>query len=117
MALIAISMLSVSALADTGIFSFTFAHTGTVCSSPVQKTNSKSFATVRVASAPSGHVYKYAVSKELYTGYVTPWKTHTGTGEFNLNYTSQLAPGTNLRLCGATVSNSGTSNVSGTWTP
>lgn len=115
LALILVSVVSSGALAAT--FSFFFSNTGTDYSILAEKTNGKSFATVQVTSAPSSATYKYAVATGIYTGYKTSWKNKTGTGTFDISYNSKPSDGTDLRLHGATVSNSGTSTVSGAWTP
>ena len=106
-------MMAVSVSAAS--FKFTFNGSGTDYSNVASKGN-KSFAAVTIGTAPNC-TYKYAVAKGVYTGYVTDWKNKTGTGGVDLSYNISMASGTTLRLHGATVSNCGTSTVSGTWTP
>ena len=113
--LIVVSMLS--AVASAASFSFTFTNTGTKYSTQAT-TVGNGFATVYVTTA-GNYAYKYAVANGCYTNYLTNWVQKTGkqTAGFDIIYT-KAPPATNtLRLHGATVSNSGTSNVSGTWTP
>ena len=112
--LIVVSMFSAAASAAS--FSFTFTNSGTDYSTLATKGNSRSFATVNVTTA-GNYTYKYAVATGQYTGYKTSWNQKTGKGTFDINYTSTPSSGTRLRLHGGTVSSSGTSTVSGTWTP
>lgn len=105
-----------SAAASAASFSFTFTNSGSDYSTQATKGNGRSFATVNVSKA-GNYTYKYAVAKGQYSEYKTTWKQKKGTGTFDINYTSTPTSGTKLRLHGGTVSNSGTSTVSGTWTP
>lgn len=113
--ILAVSMLSMTALAAD--FSFFFVNTGTDYSALAPKSGSRTFATVSVATAPSTATYKYSVARGIFTNYITGWKNNTGTGTFDVSYTTQPSSGESLRLHGATVSSSGTSTVSGTWIP
>jgi len=102
--------------AQAANFSFTFVNSGVDYSTLATKGNDRSFATINVRGT-NGYTFKYAVATGQYTGYKTGWKSKQGNGTFDISYTSKPSRGTGLRLHGSTSSSSGTSTISGTWTP
>lgn len=117
LALVATTLFSVSAFAADISFSFTLSpSSGAKYSTLATKGNDYSFSTVTVRGT-NGYKFKYAIATGTYTGYKTSWKTKQGNGTFDIPYTSKPSRGTGLRLHGATVTNSGTSTISGTWRP
>ena len=97
-------------------FTFTFNNSGTDCSTPATKRNSSNSASVSVTTA-GNYTYQYAVGRGQYTNYITGWVTKTGRGSFSIGYNSKPGVNDSVYLHGRTVNSSGTSSVSGDWTP
>lgn len=97
-------------------FTFTFNNSGTDCSTPATKRNSSNSASVSVTTA-GNYTYQYAVGRGQYTNYITGWVTKTGKGSFSIGYNSKPGLNDSMYLHGRTVNSSGTSSVSGDWTP